>query len=666
MKRARRTVLVAGNGMVGLRFCRELTDRAPDRFDVTVLAEEDVPAYDRVRLTRLLRGRRFDDLVLEPRSWYEARNIGLELSDAVVEIDRARTLVRTRRGRTLSYDTLILATGAESARPPIPGVELPGVLAYRSATDLLAVQLRAARSTTAIVLGGGLIGVEVTAALLALGLETTLVEAGPHILHQQVDRLGSDIVRSELEEHGARVLTGQRVRAIREKQDGHAVDLEQGAALTADLVVLAAGARPRDELARAAGLAVDHRRGGIIVGDDLTTTDPRVLAIGDCARWGGDCPGYLAPGYRMAEVAARRLDGDAISYTGCETAIRLSVAGIEVAALGEHAGGGRRLVFHDEGVRRAIVLRDGRIAGVSAVGAWDALPEVERALEARRRLSSAEIARFCSSGALFSARRSTASADSAILCRCSGVSCGAVRAAMARGCASVPAIAAATGAGASCGSCRPALVQLLAAGGGVTSISPAAHRKQSAGVTNPGWSASPGPGRELPRGRWSLALISLFALVACGVFALAGRSIAAAGAEAARWLLDLPGGSSKILSGSVLVGTASLGLLLSVRKRLPSLRRLGAVRWFRLLHAVVGLAAIAVLVGHTGMRIGDNLNRALLVAFLGVVASGATVGVAAAAPGVARAVPVLLWGHLMFLWVLPVLVAFHVLAVYWF
>ena len=648
MKKPRRTVLVAGNGMVGLRFCRELTDRAADRFDITVLAEEDVPAYDRVRLTRLLRGRRFEDLVLEPRSWYDARGIDLELADAAVAIDRARTLVRTRRGRTLSYDTLVLATGAASARPPIPGTDLPGVLPYRTATDLLAVQLRAARSSRALVLGGGLIGVEVATALLAIGLDTAVIESGPHLLHRQLDRPGAEIVRAELERQGARVVTGQRVRAIHERGQRLAVELERGAALEGDVVVMAAGARPRDELAREAGLAVDEARGGILVDDQLATSDPRVLAIGDCARWGGEAPAYLTPGYRMAEIAARRLAGETVRFTGEPTAIRLSIAGIEVAALGDHAGGGRRLVFHDDGVRRGIVLRDGRVAGVSAVGSWDALPELESAMRSRRRLTSAEIARFCRSGEPWPATRRATRSDADLLCHCAGVSCGAVRAAMARGCASVTSIAAATGAGASCGTCRPALVQLLAAGGGVTSI-------------------RPGQDHAPPRGRWLMALVSLLALVACGGFALAGRSIAAAGAEAARWLLDLPGASSKVVSGFVLVGTASLGLLLSARKRIPRWRRAarGMSGW-RVLHAAVGLAALAVLIGHTGMRTGDNLNQALLVAFLGVIASGATVGIAAASPGIARATPVLLWGHLALLWVLPVLVTFHVIAVYWF
>ncbi len=648
MNRARRTVLVAGNGMVGLRFCRELTDRAPDRFDVVVLAEEDVPAYDRVRLTRLLRGRRFEDLVLEPRSWYDTRGIDLELADGAVAIDRSRTLVRTRRGRTLSYDTLVLATGAGPVRPPIPGTDLDGVLPYRTATDLLAVQLRAARSSRVIVMGGGLIGVEVATALLALGLDTTVVEAGPHLLHRQLDRPGAEIVRAELERQGARIAAGQRARAIHRRGDRLALELERGASLEADLILLAAGARPRDELAREAGLAVDEQRGGVLIDDQLATSDPRILAIGDCARHDGDAPAYLAPGYRMAEIAARRLAGETARYTGCEAAIRLSVAGIEVAALGDHAGGGRRLVFHDDGVRRGIVLRDGRVAGVSAVGAWPALPDVEAALRARRRLSAAEIARFCRSGDPFQPSRRATRSDAEMLCHCAGVSCGAVRTAMARGCASVPAIAAATGAGASCGSCRPALLQLLAAGGGVTSI-------------------RPGPDHAPPRGRWPMALLSLLALIACGGFALAGRSIAAAGAEAGRWLLELPGSASKVLSGSVLVGTASLGLLLSARKRLPRWRRAaGNMSWFRILHAAVGLVAIALLVGHTGMRAGDNLNLALLVAFLGVIASGATVGVAAVAPGMARATPVLLWGHFLFLWVLPVLIAFHVIAVYWF
>ena len=646
----RPTVLVAGNGMVGFRFCRELVERAPGRYRVVVFSEEERPAYDRVHLTALLQNRRLEDLLLAPRSWYERNGIELRLGDPLAAVDRRRGAARSRSGREQRFDTLVMATGAEPYVPSIPGNDHPGVFTYRNARDLLAIKLHARRTRRAAVLGGGLVGLEAAAALSALGVETTIVERAPHLLSRQLDPISADLVREQVERLGVRVACRQRATAIR-RDDGHLLlDLDGGDELSTELVVLAAGVRPRDELARRAGLAIDDLRGGVAVDDQLATSDPRIMAIGDCARHAGTAYGLVGPGYEMARVAARRLAGEeAARFTSGDPACRLTVAGIQIAALGDHAGGGRPLVFQDGMLRRTLLLRAGTIVGLRAVGGWDGLAAAEQAMETRRPLTAVEIERFCRTGDLSPQVRTgrltpTFWSDDDLVCQCARVRCGAIRCEVARGCTTVAQLGAATGAGTVCGGCQPTLAELC---GDIAPMRIAA-----------------------PRGRIAVAALSLGALAACAAALWIGPWQLAAEPPALRWLTRF-WTADKLASGFALLGTAAVAMLFSMRRRLPGGRRSRRLGAWRVAHTAIGVAAIAVLGAHTGMHLGDNLNRALLVTFLAVLISGGLVGLAAARAGRARAPTgrlrrMLLAGHWLFLSALPVLLAFHVIAVYYF
>lgn len=645
MSDPRPTVLVAGNGMVGLRFCRELVARAGDRVRLVVHGEEERPAYDRVHLTRLLDGGRAEDLLLAPRSWYQQQSIALRLGDPITWIDRRERRAGARSGREIRYDALVLATGAEPALPPIPGVDLPGVFFYRSAGDLAAIDLSARRARSVAVLGGGLLGLEIAAALARRGLATTVVEPARHLLPRQLDPIAGELVASDLERRGLDILTGTAARAIRHRLGLHVVELDHGDPLAVDMVVVAAGVRPRDRLAAAAGLAVDGEAGGVLVDDRLTTSDPHILAIGDCARHAGVAYGLVGPGYQMARVAAARLsaagdgegDGEDACFTGADRSCRLAVAGIEVAALGEHDAGGRPLVFHDGEVRRTLVVRDGQVIGARAVGPWPRIGEIELAITSGRRLVAAEIDRFCRTGDPFAARPPDRAGalrwpDAALACRCARVTCGALRAELARGCSSLDQLAAATGAGTVCGSCRPALVQLCT-------------------------------GRAGRRRIGALGPLSLAAVVAVTAFLLAPPL----SVDAPPPLLDGLSrfwlrGEHKMASGFALAGVAAGALLLIASRRLARRRRRGPL--LVALHALVGVLAMAGLVAHTGLHAGDHLNRALLLAFLGAIASGGALGLASRLARRARSP--LLWGHLLLLGALPVLLAFHIVAVFYF
>jgi len=650
MKSARPRLVVAGNGMVSHRFCRELVQREPQRHHITVFGEEPRPAYDRIHLSSVLKGEPIDDLSLAPRAWYDEHGIELVLGDPVVSIDRRRSRVAASSGREASYDTLVLATGAAPVVPPIPGCDLPGVLTYRSADDVSTVRLLAMRCASAAVLGGGLLGLEVAKALAEMGVETYAIESAPHLLPRQLDRLSADLVHEQIERSGVRIAVARRVRAIRREPHSLMVDLEDSPPLAVDLVVVAAGVRPRDRLARSGGLAVEDRSGGVVVDDDLTTSDRRILAIGDCARHDGVAYGLVGPGYQMARVAADRLAGGSSRFRGGDPSCRLNVAGVHVAALGEHrAGDARELVHQNGAVRRTLLVRGDQIAGIRCVGPWPSLIAVERAMAEKRRISAADLDRFVRSGDLWRDYDPDLTtirfyADAALVCHCASASFGAVRAEVERGCTTLAAIGAATGAGSVCGTCRPLLAQLC----GDRAATPA-------------------------RPRWPLLVASLAALAGVGAFVgLTPLTLAPDGPI--EWLSQFwRDEAGKRLSGFVLVGVSAAVLALSVRKRVRALRRT-PLTWFRLFHAVVGALTLTILLAHTGMHMGSNLNRALLLTFLGVIASGGMVGVATASAGrigasVAAARRTRSWlmgGHWVFLWLLPVLITFHVIAVYYF
>ncbi|HEU5057952.1 MAG TPA: FAD-dependent oxidoreductase, partial [Kofleriaceae bacterium] len=418
------------------------------------------------------------------------------------------------------------------------------------------------------------------------------------------------------------------------------VELDRGEPLPVDLVVVAAGVRPRDELAVAAGLVVDEEDGGVLVDDQLLTSDPHILAIGDCARHAGVAYGLVGPGYEMARVAAERLAGDGSDtavFTGADRSCRLSVAGIEVAALGEHDGGGRPLVFHDGEVRRTLVLRGGAVIGARSVGPWPRIDEIELAIASGRRLLAQEIDRFCRTGDPFTARAPGRGGverwpDAALACRCARVTCGAVRAEIAAGCSSLAALGSATGAGTVCGSCRPALTQL--------------------------WTGKARP-RRVSRTFAALSALAVAAVV--GFVAAPPLSIDGSGGLleflARFWV---PGGH-KMASGIALAGATGAALTLIATRRLWRSRR-GPL--FLGLHALIGVTAMLILVAHTGLHAGSNLNGALLIAFLGAIATGGALGLSSLVARRARSP--LLWSHLLLLGVLPVLLAFHIVAVFYF
>ncbi|MFI6234658.1 nitrite reductase large subunit NirB [Micromonospora sp. NPDC050784] len=457
-------LVVIGNGMVGQRFVDALRARDPEgRWRVTVLAEEGRPAYDRVRLSAYFDGVSESELNLHTP--YEG--VRLRLGEPATAVDRDRQVVTTAVGE-YRYDALVLATGSYAFVPPVAGTELPGVFVYRTLDDLAAIRAYAQGRRTGAVIGGGLLGLEAANALRLLGLSTDVVEFAPRLMPVQVDQAGGAMLRRYVDDLGVRTHLGVATTAIRPGPDGGvaALELSDGTALDADLVVVAAGIRPRDQLARDAGLPLGPR-GGVLVDATCRTADERIWAVGECAAVDGTCHGLVAPGYATAEVVADRLVGGAATFPGADTATKLKLLGVDVASFGDAHGateGCLDVTFTDPATRvyAKLVLSDDAhtLLGGVLVGDASAYPTLRASVGGP--LPAAPLALLAPDGGGADAGALPATAQ---VCSCNAVTRGDVDAAIADGCADVPALKACTRAGTSCGSCVPMLKQLLDAAG---------------------------------------------------------------------------------------------------------------------------------------------------------------------------------------------------------
>ncbi|MEU4130929.1 nitrite reductase large subunit NirB [Streptomyces wuyuanensis] len=459
------TIVLVGHGMVGQHFLEALAERGvTGRARVVVLCEEPRPAYDRVQLTSYFSGRTPDDLSLVEDGFMARHGIELHLDDPAEHIDRAARTVTSRSGRTITYDTLVLATGSYPFVPPVPGRDAEGCFVYRTIEDLLAIEEYAKTSRTGVVVGGGLLGLEAAGALKGLGLDTHVVEFAPRLMPVQVDDGGGAALLRTIEGMGLTVHTGVGTQEI--VADGPAVtgmNLSDGSTLATDLVVFSAGVRPRDQLARDTGLAVGER-GGVVVDERCRTSDPDVYAIGECALASdGRVYGLVAPGYDMAktvaDVLADRTSGS--SFTGADTSTKLKLLGVDVASFGDAHGtaeGCLDVVYSDSrsGVYRKLVVgADGALLGGVLVGDADSYGMLRPLTGSVPPVPPEQLVLPAGAGAP-AALGPSALPDEAVICSCHNVTKGEI-------CAhtTLPEVKKCTRAGTGCGSCVKVIGQLL-------------------------------------------------------------------------------------------------------------------------------------------------------------------------------------------------------------
>ncbi|MGX1740082.1 NAD(P)/FAD-dependent oxidoreductase [Bosea sp. NPDC055353] len=362
-------LIIVGNGMAATRLADELSQRALGRYSIAVIGDEPHLAYNRVLLSPLLAGEiGGSEIELRPAEWWRARGVSTFYGRAVIAIDRADRTVTLSDGLVLPYGKLVLATGSRPLMPPVPGFALPGVATFRDVAD--ATRFRAAAAGAhVVVIGGGLLGLEAAYGLARIGGKVTLLHLADRLMERQLDREGASLLAAAIAARGIDI----RLKCTAERFVGEsrveAVELPDGTAIPADLVVVAIGVRPRVDLAVAAGLDVNR---GIDVDDGLASSDPAIFAIGECAEHRGQTYGLVEPAYEQARVLAARLADQKERYTGSLLSTNLKVSGVGVFSAGEFdAGEGTEtVVLRDPaaGIYRKFVLRDGRLAGCVLVG----------------------------------------------------------------------------------------------------------------------------------------------------------------------------------------------------------------------------------------------------------------------------------------------------------
>lgn len=651
----RERVVIVGGGMAGFGLCERLVSSGTiQRLSVTVLGDEPQPAYDRVNLSKLFQGRTADDLLLAKPSWYAEHKIKLHTGRRIVRIDRKSKIVVDDQGASHVYDRLVLATGSYAYVPPIPGADLPGVFVYRTMNDLLSIQqyVDCTRARAGIVIGGGLLGLEAAKVLFDLGLHTSVVEMAPGLMPRQLDATAAKLLREKVEEIGVEVHTVRRTERFEKTADGIRVRFGNASAYDVDVVVVAAGVRPRDELAKSAGLLIGAR-GGIVVNQQLVTSDSNIHAIGECASYRDYVYGLVAPCYRMADVLAQVIAGDDARFNGADESAELKLLGVKVAALGKAIGqtSGVVMTHQSEKGYRKLLLEQGRVVGAACVGDWDELPMLRQAINKQTRLWPTQRTRFRRFGTPWAAGGMLSPIDwpdDAVICSCHAVTRGAISNAISGGCATLEQLAVATGASTACGGCRGLVCELA------------------------------GASRETIAVPWTNALtgVSVLTLVVALSFVLMTPMPIAQSVQAGWRNVDIlwRDDVARQATGFSTLGLMAASMIFSLRKRVPRFSQ-GSYGFWRALHGLLGVAMLVGVGVHTGMRLGENMNFVLGIVVLAVTMVGALAGIVSSLEFKVNGTllmrvrwwrPVITKLHFWITWPLPVLIAFHILSFYWF
>ncbi len=362
-------LVVVGNGMAGIGCVEQILKHAP-QFDITVFGDETHVNYNRILLSSVLAGERAaDDIVLSPLEWYRTNGIALRLGTRVIDVDPTARSVTADDGTITAYDTLLLATGSNAFMPPIAGLHCDGVFTFRTLDDTRKLLARASPGAKAVVIGGGLLGLEAARGLQVQGCDVTVVHLMPTLMERQLDPDGGNYLTGKMEDLGVRVLLGRTTTAIVGDERAEGVALEDGTIIEADLVVVAAGIRPSVELAYKAGLTVNR---GIVVNDYMETSDPGIFAVGECVEHRGVCYGLVAPLLEQAKVLAATMTGNrGPAYAGTIQAAKLKIMGVDVFSAGDWSEQNADPVrFEDRafGVYKKLTIRDGKLVGAILVG----------------------------------------------------------------------------------------------------------------------------------------------------------------------------------------------------------------------------------------------------------------------------------------------------------
>jgi len=463
-------LVIIGNGMAPGRMLEHLLEAAPEHYRVTIFNAEPRVNYDRIMLSPVLSGEKsFEEIVIHGDGWYIANGITLYKGHRIVAIDREAGTVTSDQGTVESYDKLVIATGSVPFVIPVPGKNLPGVITYRDLDDVNAMLLAAQSRQKAVVIGGGLLGLEAAAGLKERGMDVTVLHVMPTLMERQLDPAAGYLLQKAVEARGINIMTKANTKEIFGTAKVEGVELADGTIIPASLVVMAVGIRPNAGLAKDAGLVVNR---GIVTDAGMQTSDPNIFAIGECAEVGGNVYGLVAPLYEMARVTAARLAGDSQPcFVHSDTPTKLKVTGIDLYSLGDFADGDDReeIILRDAtaGIYKRLVLKDNRIIGTvlfgeTGDGPWfNDLKKKETDIAAMRDTLIFGQA-FQGGGAADPLSAVAALADDAEICGCNGVCKGKITGAIqSKGLTSLDDVRTHTKASASCGTCTGLVEKLM-------------------------------------------------------------------------------------------------------------------------------------------------------------------------------------------------------------
>lgn len=638
-------VIIVGSGPIGQFAAQQLSSSGQK---IVLLNGEKWQPYNRIKLAGYLAASTENDTEEAP-FLLEGHSENVVRHDCrVAKILPSERAVALESGELLTYSRLMLCLGARADLPPIPGAGLKGVFTFRNKNDVRLLAQRARVSKRAVVLGGGLLGLEAARGLAARGIETVVIERGPYLMARQLDSAAGGMLGRSFETFGIRVITDSGVSRIKGEHWVESVELANGETLDCDTLVICAGIRANAELAAEAGLAVGR---GIIVDAAMRTSDPHIFAAGDCTEFEGVPTGLVAPGLEQARIM---VGASSAAYRPVLVPTKLKVAGLDVFSIGDIAAletmtGVRKRIWRDEsaGLYRVVYEKDRQALGALSIGPWPDQSRLQQFLRDSRRLRPWEIYRFTRTGLLWPAQEGgnvQALPAAAVICNCTGVTKGTIEISMRAGCKTYEDIQQQTGASTVCGSCKPAILELL---GGEAVRSPVDAYK-------------------------TLALASL---ASCGIGVVLGLApaipfatkVTDIGLLERLWTVNI----LRQITGFTLLAFIVILVMLSARKRLPRFQW-GSYKVWRLVHAAMGAMTLAFLYIHTGGRWGHGLSHGLMTAFVSVAVIGGVVGLGIAfehrigttAHQAARLRRALFWFHLLVSWPLPVLLLAHIFVGY--
>ena len=642
-------VVVVGTGPVGIRFVEDLLQRDPD-IHIVIYGNEPWEPYNRVRLASLLTGEVSLAGIQNPLKIKERDHVVQHHNCEITSIDRKHQIVHDQHGNAQPYRKLVLAIGSRPHIPNIKGIEKSGIYTFRNLNDAQELIARRVRSRHAVVLGGGLLGLEAARGLQKFNTSVTIIEHASHLMASQLDSDAGNLLREHMLSKNVQVILHDGVKTVYGNDCIKAVKLISDRVIECDTLVIATGIKPNINLALDAGLPVCR---GIRVNDKMQTRDTNIFAIGECAEHREKIYGLVAPGLEQAGVAAHCITGGRSFYAGSQAATRLKVVGVSVFSAGrtgnnEDKSHLRVITWRSQGgsnYRKLLLLRN-KLVGAVGFGEWDQSSRIQESVRYNRYIWPWQISRFLKEGNLWPIAEATDVNEwpaAAIVCQCTNVNRGTLTKAITAGDGSVEALCSRTGASSVCGSCKPLLADMLG-----------------------------GKAVEPEKGNRTLAWTALITLLA-SISILFLPAIPFSESVQENFRLDFlwRNGLAKQVTGFSLLGLGILVSLISLRKRIKKIN-MGDFSIWRVAHVLLGITAVATLFAHTGLRLGSNLNLYLMMSFIGLLLAG---GLASGAIGLQHILPrgvikttreMSLWSHIIFLWPLPALLGFHIFKSYWY